>query len=293
MYKKRSFLQFALAETVPPSTSRNENKPLERLPLMKHSIPCHLTTSNSLKPFTFHGAWFLFNRPPLRIFALCNCLLCLRTWRITQHSPMGSAANRLLIIRASSVWLFPAPYRMRWHFVMYPYVRVTFGYVSRSSSSKRSFIAFIAAASRSDRPRLLPSTISPRCSALWHVSHNVTRLFGASPPVLRDSMWWTLSTLSLLLPWQCWHVCPSLARTYSRTFQKPICSPCWYSVPSMSGLFIRCASKSPTSTCVSDTGSMLFTFATARLCASTLLRTDGGSHPRFLDALRLRKRTLR
>ena len=67
---KCNFLYVIPSFTNFPSASRREKYPLVRRPLTKHSIPCHLTTSNSLNPFTFHGAWFLFNRPPFSIFAL-------------------------------------------------------------------------------------------------------------------------------------------------------------------------------------------------------------------------------
>ena len=141
----------------------------------------------------------------------------------------------------------------------------------------------IKAASLNCMPRLIffGSITVPLWYPLWQVSHSVIRLFGALPPVLRLSIWWTFNILSLDLPLQHWQVCPSRKNTYSRTFQKSICSPCWYSIPWISGFLIFWISKEAVSTIIWLIGRILQTFATTVRCDPIFCRIDGASHPSF------------
>ena len=52
------------------------------------------------------------------------------------------------------------------------------------------------------------NVIVPLWKPSWQVSQSVIKLFGAFPPVLRDSIWWTFKTLSFDFPLQHWHWWP-------------------------------------------------------------------------------------
>ena len=137
---------------------------------------------------------------------------------------------------------------------------------------------------------VLGSLTVPLWYPLWQVSHNVIRFDGLLPPVLRLSIWCTLSILSLDLPWQHWHSWPSLKSTYSRTFQKSSCSPCWYSASLIAGFLIFWISKDAVSTMIFDIGSILCIFAATVKCVSTFCLIEGASQPSFLVETLLLKR---
>ena len=148
----------------------------------------------------------------------------------------------------------------------------------------------ITAASRSDDPRLIFKSILPLWYSLWQVSHKVIRLDGESPPVFLDSMWWTLRTLSFDFPLQYWHLCPSLAKTYSLVFQNSSWSPSCYSLPDILGFLIFWVSNWATSITIRDIGSIEQIFSITRIWASTLYFTEGATHPGRLLFILLSKR---